>query len=196
MRFLTLQALLFVGISLSGALVNHSFTETECKAQNRKIFEENGATRERAKSLFLTCKDNRKRIFLKRQCNSVKNIYATFQLSDEIVFKEEMKIQEICEIPPDEETIPKVEINTALPTVMLVGQTGVGKSYLANAIFGQKRPKIGPFAIGDGMDAKTVHVRSREATFFGNRGEHMGLPKFRLNIVDTPGKNANMLVKL
>ena len=42
--------------------------------------------------------------------------------------------------------------NPDLPTVMLFGKTGVGKSFLANAFWGSLEPDQGPFFVAETAD--------------------------------------------
>ena len=93
MRFQELKTLLFFAIYFADALVDDSLTEIQCQDKNQEILKENGATRERAQNLFLTCKNKVKRRFLAAKCGDVANIYATFQLADEIVLSYAYRFQ-------------------------------------------------------------------------------------------------------
>ena len=48
-----------------------------------------------------------------------------------------------------------VKIEPDIPTVVLIGATGVGKSYLGNALLGSTQPDEGPFATGNQLQGVT-----------------------------------------
>ena len=48
-----------------------------------------------------------------------------------------------------------VEIDPNIPTVLLIGASGVGKSYLGNALLGSTQPDEGPFVTGNQLQGVT-----------------------------------------
>ena len=139
-------------MTIHGTIIDDSLTETECTATNIQRDQENAVILQRAYQMFQTCADNEKRKFLKTICPKVAGIYGPFGLTNEMVFKQDL-IQNSCNVP-EPETIPPVNVNKDLKTVMLVGQTGAGKSFLGNALFGQRNPAIGPFSTGHALSCK------------------------------------------
>ena len=73
-----------------------------------------------------------------------------------------------------------------LPTIMLVGQTGAGKSFFGNALLGSLNPAQGIFNTGDqisdhsAMDAVTTDVNGHTGYFFGAESyRNLGIRKKR-----------------
>merc|ERR1712130_672605 len=129
-------------------------TEKDCQKENENILQENARLRSDASNAFARCKTNATRIFLKEVCPDVRDIFAPFNLTHNVQFTEALR-QNYCDVPKfssltEFETLTEVQIDRSLPTVMLVGATGAGKSYLANALFGEIKPSQGPFETGGG----------------------------------------------
>ena len=49
-----------------------------------------------------------------------------------------------------------VEVDSNIPTVLLIGASGVGKSYLGNAMLGALEPAKGPFVTRKTDPTKTL----------------------------------------
>ena len=57
-------------------------------------------------------------------------------------------------VKPTHIPLEKFEVLNENPTVMLLGTIGSGKSFLANALIGQKHPNRGPFKTGSNAEGK------------------------------------------
>ena len=156
--------------TIHGAIIDDSLTESVCKTKNIQRNQANAVILERANQIFQTCADNEKRTFLQKMCPKVAGIYGPFGLTNEMVFKQDL-IQNACNVP-EPEKIPPVNVNKNLKTIMLVGQTGAGKSFLGNALFGQRNPAIGPFTTGHALSCKLRNLivdnnKSSKGIFYG-----------------------------
>ena len=93
--------------------------------------------------------------------------------------------------------IPKIDLNEDLPTVMLLGQTGAGKSYFGNALLGYVDPSKGIFRTRNShgstnsipsFNSVTAGINAQTGSFFQNNVQrYLPVEHFRLNVVDTPG---------
>ena len=93
--------------------------------------------------------------------------------------------------------LPKIDLNEDLPTVMLLGQTGAGKSYFGNALLGYVDPSNGIFRTANShssidyipsFNSVTDEINVQTGSFFQNNAQrHLPVKHFRLNVVDTPG---------
>ena len=129
--------------------VDNNLKREDCLIKNKDINTANAVTTQNAESLFSACKLEEKRNFLIQQCPDVINLYAPFDLTDEVAFKSDLIEESTCNVPERDPDIPIININNNYPTVMMVGQTGAGKSYLGNAMYGESNPRYGPFTTGD-----------------------------------------------
>ena len=80
----------------------------------------------------------------------MKDIFLPFYLDNEVIFSQELKTLGGCEYVStnkNETEKTTIKIDNQYPTVLLLGKTGAGKSYLANAMAGQTEPKYGPFSV-------------------------------------------------
>ena len=139
-----------LGLATVRALVlDNNLKRADCLTKNEEINTANAETAQNAQSLFNACKVEEKRNFLLQQCPDVIYLYAPFDLTDEVAFKNDLIEEPTCTVPERDPDIPNIYINENYPTVMMVGETGAGKSYLGNAIFGETNPRNGPFTTGD-----------------------------------------------
>ena len=132
--------------------VDDQLTTQQCIAKNEAVRIWNGLTIQEAENIFEKCKTEKKQKFLKEHCAEISGSYAPLGLIGHVAFLDELKT--ICDVPEANEEIPSVTINPNLPTVMMVGESGEGKSYLGNALYGEKNGDFGPFTVGQSVTGK------------------------------------------
>jgi energy-coupling factor transporter ATP-binding protein EcfA2 len=74
-----------------------------------------------------------------------------------------------------------------IPNIVILGQTGSGKSYFANGLIGYQDPDSGPFATGDSSRSCTRMPKGVHADFFDNNLISYGVENMKMNVFDTPG---------
>ena len=74
-----------------------------------------------------------------------------------------------------------------IPNIVIIGNTGAGKSYYANGLMGQPDPNIGYFGTSNSHDSCTRDVKGVLTSFYGGRLSSYNVKPFLMNLFDTPG---------
>ena len=75
----------------------------------------------------------------------------------------------------------------AIPNIVIIGNTGAGKSYYANGLTGQPDPNIGFFGTSSSHDSCTRGVKGVLTSFYGGRLASYNVKPYLMNLFDTPG---------
>merc|ERR1711937_1122654 len=124
-----------------------------------------------------SCFQIKKRHALNAICDELRSKYLPLGLDHMLVvnsteFRRESECYFEESIP-----IPKIDLNEDLPTVMLLGQTGAGKSYFGNALLGYVDPSKGIFRTRNShsstnsipsFNAVTAGINAQTGSFFQN----------------------------
>ena len=135
-------------VAASTLKVDDQLTRQQCIAKNGAIKTANALTIKKADDIFENCKMEKKQKFLMEHCAEITDSYVPLGLIDEIDFIDALNVKGICNVPKPTEEIPNVSIDPNLATVMMVGESGEGKSYLGNALYGETNADSGPFSVG------------------------------------------------
>jgi GTPase SAR1 family protein len=83
---------------------------------------------------------------------------------------------------------PKPAIDdSSVANVVILGQTGVGKSYFANGLFGNENPDEGFFGTGATSTSCTRTSFGVSGLFYGGKLNSYGVHDMKMNLFDTPG---------
>ena len=90
------------------------------------------------------------------------------------------------EIPTENIPRSKDKNGKLIPNVVVIGNTGIGKSYYANGLMGSLDPDNGFFGTSDSHGSCTRGVRGVSGWFYGRKLQAYFNP-IRINLYDTPG---------
>ena len=74
-----------------------------------------------------------------------------------------------------------------VPNIVLMGNTGIGKSYFANGLMGTSDPANGFFRTSGSIDACTSGVHYVSSYFYGRKLTSYNVEPMLINLFDTPG---------
>ena len=77
--------------------------------------------------------------------------------------------------------------DSSVANVVILGQTGVGKSYFANGLFGNENPDEGFFGTGGTSTSCTRMSFEVSGLFYGGKLNSYGVHDMKMNLFDTPG---------
>lgn len=77
--------------------------------------------------------------------------------------------------------------NVTIPNVVLLGSTGVGKSYFLNGLLGYTNPNVGIFPVGISSESCTRKISSVTGKIFNGKLKNYGIDDTLIRVFDTPG---------
>ena len=84
-------------------------------------------------------------------------------------------------------TSPK-ETDKNLPNIVLLGPTGVGKSYFLNGLLGHINPNVGVFPVGMKSRSCTREITTATGKIFDGKLRNYGIDSTLVKVFDTPGE--------
>jgi GTP-binding protein EngB required for normal cell division len=182
-------------------------TKSECSRQiwHKQLMENRNMTRASQKNMFMVLKENTKTVKLDMElCRRFQEKYAPFGLLErkpEVLKCDTINIKtSYCSDDQDydpnceqgsvtqepNQPIDKID-GKRVPNIVILGQTGAGKSYFANGLLGYQDPDSGPFGTANSAQSCTRSPRGVHADFYNNFLEQYGIERMKMNLFDTPG---------
>lgn len=78
--------------------------------------------------------------------------------------------------------------NLTISNIVLLGPTGVGKSYFLNGLLGYTNPNVGIFPVGISSESCTRKISSVTGKIFNGKLKNYGIDNILMKVFDTPGK--------
>ena len=78
--------------------------------------------------------------------------------------------------------------NITISNIVLLGPTGVGKSYFLNGLLGYTNPNVGIFPVGISSESCTRKISSVTGEIFNGKLKNYGIDNILIKVFDTPGK--------
>ena len=80
------------------------------------------------------------------------------------------------------------ETDKNLPNIVLLGPTGVGKSYFLNGLLGNINPNVGVFPVGMKSRSCTREISTATGKIFDGKLKNYGIDDTLVKLFDTPGE--------
>ena len=80
------------------------------------------------------------------------------------------------------------ETDKNLPNIVLLGPTGVGKSYFLNGLLGHINPNVGVFPVGMKSRSCTREISTATGKIFDGKLRNYGIDNTLMKVFDTPGE--------